>query len=235
MNAKKIDPQSVSERVGSYRLAILACLWFTGGYVLAGVSLPSQPAVGTPQPPAKPEAPKVFYLTTPSSSLRNHSLYRDLPGGLLNWDFYNKTLLFKNASVQVPREEVRQLVSGRNFLFIGDSVMRYHYLLFLRIIEEKEFLDNDLVNVRVNKFINGSRPLPEFGGLDNPNIASQVEWKDWPHYLGGTTKIFDQMCCECRRDATTKTWAQQKENRFYYNKERDVRASFYFTHGDSSG
>ncbi|KAJ9469972.1 hypothetical protein DIPPA_35972, partial [Diplonema papillatum] len=240
------NPASGQE-ICSPRMVMAACMSFMCGWFLMAVPPPIVVASGrvtpvpwTPQPP--PEPPQVFHLTALSSSLLNHSLlnhpfYKDLPGELLNWDFYNKTLLFKNASVQLPRDELRQLVAGRNFLWIGESVLRFHFLLFLRIIEEKDNLDRDLVLGRFNDFIrtHGSKPK-------DPNLVSLNEWNGWPHFLSGTTKAFDRMCCECRRvdrrpgdRDPLKFWAQQKEYRFYYNKERDVRASFYFTHGDAVG
>ncbi|KAJ9445448.1 hypothetical protein DIPPA_17301 [Diplonema papillatum] len=57
--------------------------------------------------------------------------------------------------------------------------------------------------------------------------------------MTGSTEVYDKMCCDCRRAApvgrnfTFHYWELQKENRFYYNKERDTRAAFYFMHGDA--
>ncbi|KAJ9440715.1 hypothetical protein DIPPA_30875 [Diplonema papillatum] len=102
-------------------------------------------------------------------------------------------------------------------------------------MEDKDSLDRDFVTTGSNEFISvRATKLP-----DVPSLAWEKEWKGWTEYLTGSTEVYDKMCCDCRRAApvgghfTCHYWELQKENRFYYNKERDTRAVFYFMHGDA--
>lgn len=118
-------------------------------------------------------------------------------------------LMYIELNASAPSFHSRQF-DNQSIVFVGDSLLRYQYLSLAYMVHHSTYYPDESM----------------------PNILMHVTFKDWIDFYEGTNSVFgSHEHCDCFR--SNNDAESIYENRYYFNKQRNISISYIQYFGDS--